>query len=448
VFASSTGEKLTALRWSWEEAAFSPDGSTVVGATWDEAVDRDPNVHVMDATSGELVRELAVSGWVPSVAYSPDGSLLATVLGDTDLGMGRTALWDAVSGRRVRILGPERPSESIEGLAFAPDGGTLAVLSGRGRLDVWRVDSGEVLLNVQAHSGFARDLAFSPDGTELVTAGADGATLWSIPSGRELISLSIGAQVEAVAFSPDGTLIATVGKDRAVRTWEVDSGREILTIEGLIATTTDIAFSPDGTRLATGDDDGVVRVYALRIEDLVRLARQRLTRRLTDQECLQYLHLEPCPPSLAGPLAPAGPPSPTNVPGPGGAFRATIDERDLVRRGLPEAELATNVGDYTLTLLDGAYRLHQRYGDGERWETSGMYTVSGDRIVFTESADARCAGNRWSATWRLEGATLTFSAISSTFDEACVPERIGDPWIEAVLGSHPWGLVGNVSLGG
>lgn len=448
VFASSTGEKLTALRWAWEEAAFSPDGSTVVGSTWDESADRDANVHLMDATSGELVRELAVSGWVPSVAYSPDGTLLAAGFGDTDLGAGRAVVWEASSGRRVQVLGPSRPGHDISGLAFGPDGSLLAVLNSRGRLDVWRVDSGEELLSVQAHSGFAADVAFSPDGTRLATAGADGAAVWSIPSGRKLISLSIGAQVDGVAFNPDGTLIATVGEDRAVRIWEADAGREILNIQGLIATTTDIAFSPDGTRLATGDDDGVVRVYALRIEDLVRLARQRLTRGLTDHECLQYLHLEPCPASLAGPLATPGSPSSTIAAGPTGAYRATIDEQDLVRHGFPKAGAANEIGEYTLGLFDGRFRLQQRQVDGERWETSGTYTVSGDRMVFTESADARCAGNRWSATWQLEGANLTFSAISSTFDEICVTERIGDAWIEAVLGSRAWGLVGNVSLGG
>jgi WD40 repeat protein/DNA-binding SARP family transcriptional activator/class 3 adenylate cyclase len=458
VMRSSTGEKLTALPWAWEDAAFSPDGSTIAGSTWDERYDdEEGNVHLMDASSGELVRELAVSGWVPSVAYGPDGSLLATGLGDTDLGAGRVVLWDAASGRRVRILGPERPGYDIWGLAFDPDGSTLAVLSGRGRLDVWGVDSGEELLSVQAHSGFASDVAFSPDGSEVATAGADGAALWSMPSGRKLVSLSIGAQVEAVAFSPDGAVIATAGVDRAVRLWDAESGRQIVSLGEQIEIPTDIAFSPDGTTLASGDRAGVVRAYALRIDDLVRLARQRLTRELTDHECFQYLHLEPCPASLAGPLPPAGPPvSPTIAPGPRGAFRARIDEQDLVRRGFPEADAVNEIGDYTMGLFDGIFRLHQRHDDGETWETSGTYAVSGDRIVFTESADARCAGSRWSATWQLEGATLAFSDISSTFGEICAPESIGlgtttagatDSWIEAVLASHPWALVGNVSLG-
>ncbi|HLE51900.1 MAG TPA: WD40 repeat domain-containing protein, partial [Anaerolineales bacterium] len=60
-----------------------------------------------------------------------------------------------------------------------------------------------------------------------------------------------------------------------------------------------VSFSPDGTRLVTGSyQDGTVRVYLLRIEDLVALARTRLTRWFTLPECRQYLHTEQCP---AGP---------------------------------------------------------------------------------------------------------------------------------------------------
>jgi hypothetical protein len=56
-----------------------------------------------------------------------------------------------------------------------------------------------------------------------------------------------------------------------------------------------VAYDPDGRWLATASIDGTARVYVLSIEELVSLARSRVTRSLTDQECHQYLHLDACP---------------------------------------------------------------------------------------------------------------------------------------------------------
>ena len=96
------------------------------------------------------------------------------------------------------------------------------------------------------------------------------------------------------AFSPDGTWIATVSGDQAVKVWDATTGQELWTFhapDGL----TGVAFSPDGSQLAVGSRDGTARIYLLKIEDLMALAKQRVTRSLTTQECQQYLHLESCP---------------------------------------------------------------------------------------------------------------------------------------------------------
>jgi WD40 repeat protein len=101
--------------------------------------------------------------------------------------------------------------------------------------------------------------------------------------------------IEDLAYSPDGKSFATASDDGTTTLWEAATGQELLTLSGHDGGVLAVAFSPDGTRLATGGVDGTVRIYLLRIEDLVTLARSRLTRTWTTQECQRYLHVESCP---------------------------------------------------------------------------------------------------------------------------------------------------------
>ena len=79
--------------------------------------------------------------------------------------------------------------------------------------------------------------------------------------------------------------------------WDATSGKELLTLTGHTSRVLGIAFSPDGTRLATASVDRTARVYAASIEELMALARSRLTRTWTLVECKKYLQLDTCPPT-------------------------------------------------------------------------------------------------------------------------------------------------------
>ncbi len=109
-------------------------------------------------------------------------------------------------------------------------------------------------------------------------------------------------------FSPDGTRLASASNDQTIRVWDVTEGpppgsmteegaitRELYKLSAHTGAVTDVAFTPDGDHLVSASEDGTVRVHTLLTEELVELARARVTRGLTAEECQRYLHLDSCP---------------------------------------------------------------------------------------------------------------------------------------------------------
>jgi WD40 repeat protein len=122
--------------------------------------------------------------------------------------------------------------------------------------------------------------------------------MWEVATGKELFTLSgHTSTVFAVTFSHDGTRIATASYDATTKIWDAATGKELLTLYGHTKGVDGVAFTPDDTRLITSSEDGTVRVYLLRIEELVALARTRLSRTWTAEECQRYLHTQQCPPA-------------------------------------------------------------------------------------------------------------------------------------------------------
>ena len=233
--------------------AFSPDGSTLASGSWQE-------VRLWDAKTGQEKATLTGhTGWVFSVAFSPDGQTLASASGG-GYPDNTVWLWDAKTGQHKATLTGH--TGEVESVAFSPDGGTLASGSWQ-EVRLWDAKTGQHKATLTGHTGWVWSVAFSPDGGTLASGSNDNTVrLWDAKTGQHKATLTGHTDwVLSVAFSPDGGTLASGSNDATVRLWDAKTGQHKATITGHTGNVRSVAFSPDGGTLASGSLDNTVRLW-------------------------------------------------------------------------------------------------------------------------------------------------------------------------------------------
>jgi WD40 repeat protein len=213
-------------------------------------------------------------GYVLHLEFSPDGKALAAVemdnsfafrsLGFGGPGRGAVRIWDAATGKPLRVLSYERAR--VRAAAFTADWKFVVMLP-EAAVAVWDVAAGKESRRLPVPERGLGCVAFSPDG-KAVAGGAFPGTLylWDAATGREIRQFQgppgVKAQVERVAFSPDGKLLAA-GNNHLQGVWvfDVATGRRLHHLTGHTAAVFSLAFAPGGRILASGSYDGTVRLW-------------------------------------------------------------------------------------------------------------------------------------------------------------------------------------------
>ena len=201
------------------------------------------------------------SDTVNSVAFSPDGKMLASGSYDQTI-----RLWSTDTGATLKVLRYGIQSgwccRTAHSIAFSPDGSILASGHGIGMIRIWDVQTGEILKALTGHGGQVHSVAFSPDGQTLASGSSNSTIrLWDVDTGETLKTFTEHAgYVYSVAFSPDGQTLASGSSDNTIRLWDVRTGVNLKTLTGR-GDVYSVAFSPDGMTIAGGSRNHTIRLW-------------------------------------------------------------------------------------------------------------------------------------------------------------------------------------------
>jgi WD40 repeat protein len=235
--------------------AISPDSKILA------AIDETRGVMLFETATGSELLSLprtTISTSTASssfLAFSPDSTTLAVVLGDT------VKLFNIASGQETGTI----VSKGTQSILFSPDGQSLYA-GGWNGINVWNLASGALIHSMGDSSNEGNCLALSPDGSLLASAGSfdKPIVLWEAATGHQLRTFSgHTGGINRLVFSPDGKLLASSAGDVTIKLWDVASGNALQTLVGHTQAASSLAFSPDGATLVSGSQDGTTRLWNL-----------------------------------------------------------------------------------------------------------------------------------------------------------------------------------------
>ena len=230
--------------------AFSPDGSQLLVSL--APIEHSGCARLIDAATG-VVRD--IEGWCTTVAFHPAGGR-CMVIGGT----GSARLLDTATCATIVELPVH--TANISWVAFTPDGTKVITASGDTRIHVADAQTGEVLADWEWNPK-AVAIAMSPDGGLLAAAALKGGvTVWNLETQSRVADVTpSGCDVCCIAFGPQRGRLALGGRGGMVRIWDTEGNAEVAALRGHTGRIRDMAFAADGKRIVTASTDGSARLW-------------------------------------------------------------------------------------------------------------------------------------------------------------------------------------------
>jgi small GTP-binding protein len=193
---------------------------------------------------------------ITGMAWSPDGLTLATAAYDNSI-----RLWNVQTGEQLLTL--EGHEDVVCAVSWSSDGQTIASGSKDKTIRLWNTLTGEMSLEIEAFSGLVYDVAWSPDGQILASGARDrNVKLWDAKDKKvRRILKGHSDYVRCVAWSPDGNRLASSSDDKTIRLWDPWTGELIRVLKGHFGFIFSVDWSPDGSLLASGSTDSTISLW-------------------------------------------------------------------------------------------------------------------------------------------------------------------------------------------